>query len=71
MLARRTQVLRILAETGSVTVSDLSKRFEVAPITIRRDLEKLESEGLLTRVHGGAVIKAEPFIAKPLVTKRL
>jgi DeoR/GlpR family transcriptional regulator of sugar metabolism len=69
MLARRTQVLRILAETGSVTVSDLSKRFEVAPITIRRDLEKLESEGLLTRVHGGAVIKAEPFIAKPLVDK--
>ncbi|MBW5377413.1 DeoR/GlpR transcriptional regulator, partial [Brachyspira pilosicoli] len=38
-----------------VTVSELSKTFNVTEETIRRDLEKLELEGFLTRTFGGAI----------------
>lgn len=41
-----------------VTVSQLSKDLKVTEETIRRDLEKLEAEGVLTRIHGGAVLNA-------------
>lgn len=38
-----------------VSVSVLSRELKVTEETIRRDLEKLEQEGILTRTHGGAV----------------
>ena len=37
-------------------VSTLSNMLGVSEVTIRRDLEKLEEEGFLTRTHGGAVL---------------
>ncbi len=37
-------------------VSTLSNMLNVSEVTIRRDLEKLEEEGFLTRTHGGAVL---------------
>ena len=39
-----------------VTVTDLSKLYKVTEETIRRDLDKLEAEGFLTRSFGGAVL---------------
>ena len=41
-----------------VTVSELSKIYKVTEETIRRDLEKLEKEGFLTRTFGGAVLNS-------------
>ena len=49
---------RILAEKR-VTVSRLSEEFGVTEETIRRDLEKLETQGLLTRTYGGADLNTE------------
>ena len=40
-----------------VTVERLSKAFDMSPITARRDLKRLDREGFLTKVHGGAVYK--------------
>jgi DeoR/GlpR family transcriptional regulator of sugar metabolism len=48
-----------LAALGRVEVGDLAGRLDVAPETIRRDLRLLEQQGLLQRVHGGAVLRAE------------
>lgn len=45
----------LVNEKGSIRVSELSQLFKVTEETIRRDLEKLESEGKLQRSHGGAV----------------
>jgi len=45
----------MVTEGGSARVTDLAKHFGVTEETIRRDLEKLESEGKLLRSHGGAV----------------
>lgn len=52
---RHTKMAAIVNENGSSRVSELSKIFRVTEETIRRDLEKLESEGILKRSHGGAV----------------
>ncbi len=40
---------------GRIDVADVARLLEVARETVRRDLNALESEGLLRRVHGGAV----------------
>ena len=41
-----------------MTVDDLSARFEVTPQTIRKDLNDLCSQRILTRVHGGAILSS-------------
>ena len=51
---RRKIILEVLAEAGSVSVSDLAKRLGVTPVTARADLVALEEEGVLVRTHGGA-----------------
>mgnify|MGYP006300356505 CR=1 FL=1 len=54
---RHQVILQQLQAEGVVRASDLAERFEVNPVTIRRDLAQLEAEGSLQRVHGGAVIR--------------
>jgi len=53
---RRRRILAELRRTGAVKVADLTTTLGVSEMTIRRDLEQLESEGLAEKVHGGAVI---------------
>lgn len=52
---RRAEITRLLAERGSVRVSDLSHELAVSDVTIRSDLAALERQGALQRIHGGAV----------------
>lgn len=52
---RLGRVLEELSANGSVAVADLSRRLKVSAATVRRDLEYLEEQHLLTRTHGGAV----------------
>ncbi|MED4125201.1 DeoR/GlpR family DNA-binding transcription regulator [Halalkalibacterium halodurans] len=52
---RQEKIIALVNEKGSVRVSELSQLFNVTEETIRRDLEKLESERKLQRSHGGAV----------------
>jgi len=58
MLARDriSSIMEMIRENKSVLVSDLSSRFKVTDETIRRDLEKLEAQRLIIRVHGGAYL---------------
>jgi DeoR family transcriptional regulator of aga operon len=48
-------ILEELSAVGSVGVTDLVERLGVSAATVRRDLEHLEDQRLLTRTHGGAV----------------
>ncbi|UXI70575.1 DeoR family transcriptional regulator [Tahibacter amnicola] len=57
---RREQILCQLVETGSVHVAELVVRFGVSAVTIRGDLEQLESQGLAVRNHGGATLMRMP-----------
>lgn len=54
-LGRHERILARLAGNGTVSVQDLSEELNVTRETIRRDLDQLEQEGSLRRVHGGAV----------------
>ncbi|WP_405080288.1 DeoR/GlpR family DNA-binding transcription regulator [Paenibacillus chitinolyticus] len=56
LVAERWQkILALVNERGSIRVTELSELCGVTEETIRRDLDKLESEGRLMRSHGGAV----------------
>lgn len=52
---RRERIVAALHENGKVRVSELSEEYEISEVTIRKDLEALEAEGHLKRVHGGAI----------------
>jgi DeoR family fructose operon transcriptional repressor len=52
---RRRQILTVARQDGRVAVAELSERLQVAPETVRRDLADLEKQGLVQRVHGGAL----------------
>ena len=52
---RLTAILEEISSDGTVEVADLAGRLDVSAATIRRDLERLEEQRLLTRTHGGAV----------------
>jgi DeoR family transcriptional regulator of aga operon len=52
---RLSAILEELSNDGAVGVAELSDQLEVSSATIRRDLELLEQQRLLTRTHGGAV----------------
>jgi len=54
-LERRVRILELLDEQRSVRVSSLSRVLGVSQMTIRRDLERLDAEGLATRAFGGAL----------------
>lgn len=56
--ARRLQIQRRLTAEGAVSVEALSKMLGASVATIRRDLNLLETEGLIRRTHGGAAIEA-------------
>jgi len=53
---RRNLILEKLQDEKKVVVSELSTLFDVSEETIRRDLDKLDKEGLATKSYGGAVL---------------
>src|SRR6266849_725962 len=67
MLARHRQslILQAVRSDGSARVSDLTQRLGVSDMTIRRDLEVLARDGLVEKVHGGAVLPGAPSSHEP------
>jgi DeoR/GlpR family transcriptional regulator of sugar metabolism len=53
---RRQRILNELHRQGGVLIAELASLLEVSDMTVRRDLAGLEREGLLERVHGGAML---------------
>ena len=64
-LERRNLILEKLQTEKRVVVSELSQLYDVSEETIRRDLDKLEKEGLATKSYGGAVINENVSIDLP------
>lgn len=56
---RQSWILERIKEQGSVQVEWLAEELNVSPMTIRRDLEKLQETNMVERCHGGAVAKQE------------
>lgn len=53
---RQNEILKMLRETRTVKITKLANYFEVTRETIRKDLYDLEEEGLIEKVHGGAIL---------------
>jgi DeoR/GlpR family transcriptional regulator of sugar metabolism len=68
---RRMKILEWLQEEGSARVRDLSDAFSVSEATIRQDLERLESEGQITREHGGAYLRSVPQQVRAMALQHL
>ena len=66
---RSLVILDSLRQTGSVSVENLSEQLGVSVVTIRKDLNVLEQQGLLQRTHGGAAT-IEPLFYEPFRNNR-
>jgi DeoR family transcriptional regulator, glycerol-3-phosphate regulon repressor len=55
---RHQQILALAKQMGRVTVDDLASRFAVTPQTIRKDLNDLCTQRMLSRTHGGAILSS-------------
>jgi len=56
---RTDRILKLLLQKGSVTVEELIVALKASAPSIRRDLTRLEAEGLIRRTHGGAALVQE------------
>lgn len=55
---RQIEILELAKASGRVGVEELAERFEVTHQTIRRDLGELADQGMVDRIHGGAVMRS-------------
>lgn len=73
---RRKKIIELAHQEKRVLVSVLSRMFDVTEETIRRDLEKLEKEGIVTRTYGGAMLNRHtnedlPFTARNIMNTEI
>lgn len=67
MNERHKEILKILVEKREVSVNLLAERLVVSGVTIRQDLNSLEKQGFIKRVHGGAVLNETDDISTRLI----
>ena len=53
---RTSQILELLVKEKKLEVAELSARLGVSQVTVRKDLDAMEAQGLITREHGSAVL---------------
>lgn len=68
---RHVHILDILREEPTVLVRDLAERTNVHESTIRRDLDELEAQGLVRRIHGGAILEDQSLIEPPFELRQI
>lgn len=66
---RHQEILSALQQSGTIAVESLSALLGVTVVTIRRDLDELEQQGLLSRTHGGAMV-GHPLFYEPFKNDR-
>lgn len=66
---RRGAIRGVLANRGEAGIAELAAEFDVSEMTIRRDLEELEDQGVARRVRGGAIATVSRSYEPPLATR--
>lgn len=61
-LKRHEKIMELLLLNGEIKVIEISELLAVSGKTIREDLAKLEQQGLLMRVHGGAILQQDGHV---------
>jgi len=67
---RRIDIRNLILQEKTVSVEKIAKAFNISPITVRRDLEKLQESGLIVKVHGGAIAK-DDLMPEPVFKERI
>ncbi|MGP4004094.1 DeoR/GlpR family DNA-binding transcription regulator [Streptomyces sp. 8N706] len=62
---RRALILDEVRRRGGVRVNELTRKLKVSDMTVRRDLDALARQGVVEKVHGGAVPVAEASTHEP------
>jgi len=66
---RRGAIRGFLANRGEVGIAELAAELDVSEMTIRRDLEELEDQGVARRVRGGAIATVSRSYEPPLAAR--
>lgn len=66
-VVRQQQIIEAVKFYRQVSVAELSDRFNVSEVTIRRDLQELAEEGILERTHGGALASSKSAPEMPVI----
>jgi len=66
---RRIRIMEILKQRGKIRVSELAGVFSISEATIRNDLNEMEKQRLLERIHGGAALLERGYHALPLTER--
>lgn len=70
-IERQNRILRHLNENQRISIAQLCAIFSVSEATARRDLETLESDGKLQRVHGGAISLSSASAELPILQRQV
>ncbi len=66
---RREDIVSLIHANGRVRVTELAEKYGVSEVSIRKDLEHLEMQGQLSRVHGGAVGVGKMYVGMDLAER--
>jgi len=67
---RRRAILDLLKRDGRVLVGDLARHFATSQVTIRKDLEVLDGQGMVHRTHGGALPAHDGALEDPSLREK-
>ena len=66
---RQRELIRLVKRTGRLSVAQICGQFSISEATARRDLEALSDQGLIQRVHGGAVLIRHAAPEEPILRR--
>lgn len=67
---RRRSIVEMLQRESRVLVANLARHFRTSQITIRKDLEVLDNQGLIHRIHGGALPVQSGALVDPTLREK-
>ncbi|HTT22071.1 MAG TPA: transcriptional repressor AgaR [Candidatus Sulfotelmatobacter sp.] len=67
---RRRLILEMVKSDGRVLVGSLAKHFRTSQVTIRKDLDVLQAQGLILRSHGGALPAQTGVLEDPTLREK-
>ena len=70
MIDRKVEIAQKVQQQGRVNVAELAEEYGVSTMTIRRDLARLEQEGLVTVEYGGAILKQRSMLESDMNQKQ-
>jgi len=66
---RQQELTRLLEKSGRLSVGQICEQFNISEATARRDLDTLSEQGLIRRVHGGAVLIRQATPEEPILRR--